>query len=136
MSPSFRAITVMAIGQVTVPYIDFGVGADLGMGSPMGKVVVGPATPVERAAGATINFQVHRIQSAEELEKALGTDAEASYGSGSFGANVSARFFYAKRTKIHSSSLFMLVTGHVELEFLSIDDPVLSKDAQALVSSR
>jgi hypothetical protein len=128
----------MAIGQVTVPHIngyDFGVGADLATGSPMGKVVVGPPTPVERAAGAAVNFQVHRIQSTEDLERALGIDAEASYGSGSFGANMSARFSYAKKNKIQSSSLFMLVTAHVELEFLSIDDPVLSEDAQALVSS-
>jgi len=128
----------MAIGQVTVPYLpgyDFGVGAELATGSPMGKAVIGEATPVERTAGATINFEVQRIQSTEELERSLGIDAEASYGSGSFGPNMSARFSYAKKTKVRSNSLFMLVTMRVELGFLSIDAPVLSPEAQALVSS-
>ena len=125
----------MAIGQVTVPYIggyDFGVGADFATGSPMGKVVNAPASPVDQASGAVVEFKVQRIQSTEELEQALGIDAEASYGSGSFG--VSARFSFAKKAKIQSSSLFMIVTAHVELEFLSIDDPILSQDAQTLVN--
>jgi hypothetical protein len=127
----------MAIGQVTVPYIggyDFGVGADLATGSPMGKVVNAPASPVDQASGAVVEFKVQRIQSTEELEQALGIDAEASYGSGSFGPNVSARFSYAKKQKIQSSSLFMSVTCHIELEFLSVDDPILSQDAQTLVN--
>ena len=128
----------MAIGQVTVPYLpgyDFGVGADLATGSPMGKVVTGSETTVQRASGATINFEVQRIQSTEELERALGIDAEASYGSGSFGPNVSARFSYAKKTKVQSSSLFMLVTTRVDLAFLSIDEPALGQDAQNLVGN-
>jgi hypothetical protein len=127
----------MAIGQVTVPYIggyDFGVGADFATGSPMGKVVDGPYSPVESAPGSIAEFKVQRIQSTEELEQALGIDAEATYGSGSFGPHVSARFSFAKKAKIQSSSLFMSVTCHVELAFLSIDDPVLSRDAQTLVN--
>lgn len=128
----------MAIGQVTVPYVPgyaFGVGADFATGSPMGKVVIGPESPVERAGGATVKFEVNRIQSTEQLEQALGIDAEASYGTGSFGTNVSARLSYAKKAKIQSSSLFMLVTTHVDLAFLSIDNPILSEDAKRLVSS-
>jgi PASTA domain len=126
----------MAIGQVTVPHIggyNSGVGADFATGSPMGKVVDGVPSPVDQAAGSVVEFQVQRIQSTEELEQALGIDAEASYGSGSFG--VSARFSFAKKQKVQSSSLFMSVTCHVELEFLSIDDPILSQDAQTLVNS-
>jgi len=111
------------------------VGADFASGSPMGKVVDGPVTPVEGAGGATVKFQVNRIQSTEQLEEALGIDAEASYGTGSFGTNVSARLSYAKKAKIQSSSLFMLVTTHVELPFLQIDNPILSQDAKTLVSS-
>jgi hypothetical protein len=125
----------MAIGQVTVPYrpgYDFGVGADLATGGPMGKAVIGTESMVENSGGATVKFEVSRIQSTEELERALGIDAEASYGSGSF--SVSARFSYAKKTKIQASSLFMLVTTRVDLGFLSIDDPELSADAQSLVS--
>jgi hypothetical protein len=39
-------------GQMTVPYVngyDFGLGADLGSGIPIGKVVNGEPTPVEHA---------------------------------------------------------------------------------------
>lgn len=124
----------MAIGQITVPYkpgYAFGVGADLATGGPMGKVVTGTESSVQQAAGATVSFQVQRIQSTEELERALGIDAEASYGSGSFG--VSARVSYAKKTKVQSSSLFMVVTIRVDLSFLSIDDPELNQHAQTLV---
>lgn len=126
----------MAIGQVTVPFkndYNFGVGADLATGSPMGKVVNAPAVPVEQATGKTVHFQVQRIQSTEELEQALGIDAEASYGCGAFGAGVSARFSFAKKAKIQTSSLFMSVTAQVELEFLSIADPILSPDARTLM---
>jgi len=101
----------------------------------MGKAVTGAESSVQRAAGATITFDVQRIQSTEELERALGIDAEASYGSGCFGPKVSARFSYAKKTKVQSSSLFMLVSTRVDLAFLSIDEPVLNRDAQGLVSN-
>ncbi|MFG3596475.1 PASTA domain-containing protein [Bradyrhizobium sp. RDI18] len=128
----------MAIGQVTVPFLPgyaFGVGADLATGSPMGRVVTGAEASVQRAAGATVAFDVQRIQSTEELERALGIDAEASYGSGSFGPKVSARLSYAKKQKVQSNSLFMLVSTRVDLAFLSIDEPVLSQDARDLVSN-
>lgn len=122
----------MPIRQVYVPYrqgYNIGVGADLSTGSPMGKAVNGTATKVAGAGAATVQFRVQRIQSTEELEEALGIDAEASYGCASFGAGVSARFSFAKKTRVQSSSLFMLVTAQVELAFESIDDPVLSDDA-------
>ena len=126
----------MAVHQITVPYLpgyDFGVGADLASGSPMGKVVDGAATTVQQAAGSTVNFQVQRIHSTSELEQALGVDVQASYGCGSFGPSVSARFSFAKNSKVQSSSLFMAVTAQVDLAFLSIDQPVLTADAAALV---
>lgn len=85
----------MAIGQITVPYFrgcgyNFGVGVDLATGSRMGKVVDGAASVVEDAEGATVEFRVERIQSTEELEQALGIQAEANYGCGAFGAGASA----------------------------------------------
>lgn len=126
----------MAVQQITVPYTggyDFGIGADLASGSPMGMVVVGDATPVGEAPGATVDFQVQRIHSTMELEQALGVDVEASYGCAAFGAGISARFSFAKNSKVQSSSLFMSITAAVELAFLSIDDPALSDDAARLV---
>jgi len=126
----------MAIHQITVPYLrgyDFGIGADLASGSPMGKVVDGAATPVQQAVGGTVNFQVQRVHSTSELEQALGVDVDASYGCAAFGAGVSARFSFAKNSKIQSSSLFMSVIAQVNLAFLSIDDPALTADAAPLV---
>lgn len=128
----------MAVHQITVPYLpgyDFGIGADLASGSPMGKVVQGAATTVQQAGGSTVNFEVQRIHSTSELEQSLGVDVEASYGCASFGAGVSARFSFAKNSKVQSSSLFMSVTARVDLAFLSIDEPVLTADAAALVEN-
>jgi hypothetical protein len=125
----------MALVQVEVPYkkgYDFGVGADLASGSPMGKVVDAPASGVESALGATTKFEITRIHSTAELETKLGISVEASYGSGAFGG-VSARFDYAKSSKIQSSSLFMAITAHVELAFNSIDQPALTAEAAQLV---
>ncbi|SCL25652.1 hypothetical protein GA0074692_2002 [Micromonospora pallida] len=122
----------MAIRQVTVPWVrgyDFGVGADLASGSPMGMVVAGGATPVDNAQGATVNIQIQRIQSTEELEQALGIDVEASYGCAAFGAGVSGRFSFARKAKVQASSLFLSISVQVELAFLSIDDPVLTAPA-------
>ncbi len=126
----------MTIRQAYVPYrqgYNIGVGADLATGSPMGKAVEGVASKVDGAGAATVQFNVRRIQSTEELEQALGIDAEASLGCSIFGGGVSARFSFAKSTKVQSSSLFMLVSAQVELAFESVDDPVLSSDADLLL---
>jgi hypothetical protein len=56
----------MALVQITVPYrdgYDYGVGADLATGSPMGKVVGGAFSGVEDAVGATTKFAIARIHS-------------------------------------------------------------------------
>lgn len=119
--------------EVTVPYranYDFGIGVDLATGSPMGKVAQGEASGVTGAQGAKTGFQISRITSTADLEKALQISVEASGGCGCFGA--SARMDYAKNSKVQSSSLFMAITSHVELENLSIDDPQLSPPAAEL----
>jgi len=126
----------MTIRQVTVPYregYNLGVSADLATGSPMGKAVDGVAGKVQGAGAATVSFVVQRIQATEDLEQALGIDAEASYGCAAFGAGISARFSFAQKSKIQSSSLFMMVTANVELAFESIDDPALTADADNLL---
>jgi len=126
----------MALIQIEVPYkkgYDFGVGADLATGSPMGKVVGGVDSPVDKAGGAITKFEISRIHSTSELETKLGINVEASYGCGAFGG-VSARLDYAKSSKIQSSSLFMAVTASVELSFLSIDEPTLTPEAAQIVN--
>jgi hypothetical protein len=126
----------MALVQVEVPYkkgYDFGVGVDLASGSPMGKVVGSAFSGVESALGATTKFEITRIHSTSELETKLGINVEASYGCGAFGG-VSARFDYAKSSKIQTSSLFMAITSNVELAFNSIDEPTLNSEATQLFS--
>ena len=86
----------MAIRTIEVPFRDdynVGVGADLASGSPMGFVVDGTAEGVQSAGGATVNFTVRRINTTEELHRSLGIDAEASFGSGLFGAGGRLVFF-------------------------------------------
>lgn len=124
--------------QVTVPIrdgYDFGVGVDLLSGAVMNQPVNAGAavTGVEHVGGITVDFIVQRIQSTSDLEQALGIDAEASYGSPSFGAGVSARFNFAKSAKIQSSSLFMTVTATVKLPVLSINAPSLTLEAGKVV---
>src|SRR5688572_28191018 len=110
----------MALRQVLVPWVrgyDVGVGADLASGSPMGLAVRGAASAVAGAGGDIVNITIQRIQATDELESALGIDVEASYGSAAFGAGASARFGFAKQSKVQVSSLFMAVSVLVELEF-------------------
>src|SRR5262245_34901130 len=115
----------MALVQVQVPYregYDYGIGVDLASGSPMNTVVTAAISGVTDAPGTTNELGITRIHSTSELEATLGIDADASFGCGLFGG-VSARFEFARASKIHSSSLFMAVTASVELGFTQIDAP-------------
>lgn len=123
----------MAQVQVEVPYrknYDFGIGVDLATGSPMGKVVDGAVSGVTNAGGATTSFRISRIHTTSDLEKTLGLDVKASGGSGCFSA--SGRMNFVQNSKIHTSSLFLAITATVELENLSIDEPVLTTQAAQL----
>lgn len=123
--------------QVTVPVragYDFGVGADLLSGSPMNQPVSsGQIDSIAHAAGATVGFIVQRCQTTHDLETALNIDAEASYGSVSFGAGISDRFTFAKNSRIQSTSLFMTIVSVVKLKTLSINAPTLTPEAAKLV---
>lgn len=127
----------MSLRQIVVPYVrgyDYGIGADLASGSPMGLSVHGVVSGAP-GRGATVDYQIQRITETSELESALGVDVEASFGSAAFGAGVSARFSFAKNSKVQTSSLFMAVTATVDLEFLQIDDPELTEDAARIFSN-
>jgi hypothetical protein len=128
----------MAIRTIEVPFRDdynIGVGADLASGSPMGFAVDGSAEGVLNAGGATVNFTVRRIQTTEELHRSLGIDAEASFGSGLFGAGVSARFSFSKDCSVQTSSLFLMIDCKVALEHLSIKAPRLTQNASQLIDN-
>jgi hypothetical protein len=95
----------------------------------MNSSVRAEATPVDQAGGSSVDIQIQRINSTQDLERALGVDAEASYGCASFGPSMSARFSFSEQSKVQASSLFMTVTIRVQLEFLSIDSPHLTDEA-------
>jgi len=126
----------MSTQQITVPYrkgYDIGIGADLLSGGPLALAVTGTPSGVEGAGGASVNFTLQRIHSTSDLERALGVDVDASYGSASFGAGVSDRFSFAETSQVQTSSLFMTLSVTVQLEFLQLDSPVLTADAAGLV---
>lgn len=127
----------MAQMQLTVPIrngYNFGVGADLLSGEAKNQPVRNDViSSVKGAEGASVGFEIQRITSTSELEEALGIDAEASYGSPSFGAGVSDRFNFAKKSKVQASSLFMTLIARVSLKILSIDAPFMTKEASDLV---
>lgn len=100
----------------------------------MGKAIQGETSGVALAAGATVGFNISRIQSTHELEEKLNIEAKASYSAGPF-ANVSGRFDFAKSSKIQSSSLYFAITANVLLGQTSIDDPQLTPAAAALVDN-
>ncbi|TIT75891.1 MAG: PASTA domain-containing protein [Mesorhizobium sp.] len=126
----------MGLTQVVVPMIksyDFGIGVDYSTGSPMNRAVQGEITGVKNAGGSTASWSITRITTTEELESALGISAEASYGVPAF-QGASARFDFAKRSKVQSSSLFLMLSAFVKLEYLSIDEPELTDAAKQLIS--
>jgi hypothetical protein len=129
----------MTIPQASVPWqqgYNYGVGADLVSGSPMGMVVDGRNPGgVTGAHGSTAQFQVQRIQTTSDLEQALDIDVSASYGAAAFGAGVNARFSFAKESEVQTSSLFMSVVAKVALEFKQIDDPVLTTNSASLIDN-
>jgi hypothetical protein len=61
----------------------------------MGQAIQGDsASTVDLASGATVRFEITRIQSTADLEEKLNVTAQAGYSAGPF-ANVSGRFSFA-----------------------------------------
>jgi hypothetical protein len=128
----------MALTQIQVPHqasLDFGIGVDSNTTSPMNKVVQGEISGVIGADAAKAGFNISQIQTTRELETALKIDVSASYGSVAFGAGVADRFSFATSSKIQNSSLFMAITATVDLATHSIDEPVLTAAAAAMVDN-
>jgi hypothetical protein len=119
--------------QMSVPHLDgydFGVGLDSLSGTLMNLAVTPTVGPPAGAGGSDHFFQVARVSTTHDLQRSLGIDASASYGT--FGANVSGRFNFAQEVSVHSASLFMTITATVRLANLSIPDCVLTPAAAAL----
>ncbi|MEV0032465.1 PASTA domain-containing protein [Nocardia sp. NPDC050793] len=88
-------------------------------------------TPPEVGSGGAGNFTFRRIDTTSDLETELGIDAELSAGVGPF--SVDASFNFAKRCRIQSSSLSVLVSAEERFAFRQMDSPELSPAAADLV---
>jgi hypothetical protein len=127
----------MVMQQLTLPHrtsYNFGVGIDRFTGTAL-NLAVEPTISTPAGGGANQSFQVTRVSSTKDLQQQLGIDAEASYGCGSFGLGVSARFGFAEHSEVHSSSLFMAVTATAQLAEVTIDECVLRPAAAQLTDN-
>jgi hypothetical protein len=110
---------------------DIGIGVAAGTGSPMALGATGAVTAPQVGTGGSGSFTFRRIQSNEDLATELGIGADISAGIGVFSA--SASFDFAKKCKIQSSSLAVLVSAEEKFAFQQMDSPVLSPSAASLV---
>lgn len=124
----------MVLKQETVPFregYDIGIGVTMATGSPMALGAEGAVTPPEVGAGGTGKFTFRRIDTTSDLETELGISADVSAGVGPF--SVDASFDFAKRCRIQTSSLSVLVSAEERFAFKQMDSPRLSPAAAELV---
>lgn len=116
------------------PGLDFGVGVDSATGGRRQFGATG--APQKMQAGITGgdgSFSLFKIEDTHDLETHLGISAEASGGVGLFTA--SARFSFARDTKVQSSSIMMLMTCTKSFGFTQILKPDLDPSAAPLVAN-
>lgn len=112
-----------------------GHGIDVLAGNHLPNIAVdGPLTPITMAQGQRVTSQLVRIDDVSSLHKSLGIDVSASgyY----YGYSASAKMDFATSCNINSHSTYLLVRIQVQNAFLSMDDPVLTKDAMDLLTSQ
>jgi hypothetical protein len=127
----------VAVQNQVVPYqpgLDFGVGVDSATGGRRQFGATG--APQKMQAGITGgdgSFSLLKIEDTHDLETHLGISAEASGGVGLFSA--SARFDFARNTKVQSSSIMLLMTCTKSFGFTQILKPELDVSAGPLVAN-
>jgi hypothetical protein len=124
------------MANLNVPYQeghDFGIGVDSVTGDALQKGIVGEISTVEGASGGSGSFKLIKINNTSDLETHLGISADLSIGVGLFSA--SARFDYAKDSKVHSESINLLITCTKEFGFRQIDKPTLDAEAAELLAN-
>ena len=124
----------MALKQVEVAFrkgYDIGMGVAAASGSPMALGATGEVTPPQVATGGSGSFIFRRVETTEDLETELGISAQASGGVGLFSA--SGSFDFAKKCKIQSSSLAVVMSAEEHFAFQQMDSPALSPTAAELV---
>jgi hypothetical protein len=131
MSASTEDIVVFKQEQVPMrDGYDIGIGVSMASGSPMALGAVGAVTPPQIGTGGSGSFVFRRIETTTELETELGVEADVSAGIGLFSG--SASFDFAKRCRVQTTSLTVLVSAVERFAFQQMDSPSLSDAASGL----
>ncbi|MEU0254153.1 hypothetical protein ABZ299_16955 [Streptomyces sp. NPDC006184] len=124
------------VASPEVPFVhgmDFRVGVDTASGAARNAAATGAPSTVPGAGGSTISFFMEQVDTVEDLMTSLGISAKASGGIGLFSA--SARFNFAQSCKVHSSSVFLIVSVQVTEAFQSIAQPGIDPGAADLLAN-
>ncbi|MFG2669042.1 hypothetical protein ACGFY6_32985 [Streptomyces sp. NPDC048387] len=124
------------VASVEVPIVDgmdFTVGVDSATSSARNAAATGNPSPIPGGTGSIISFHMEQVETVEDLMDALGISAKANGGIGLFSA--SARFNFAESCKVHSSSVFLIVSVQVTEAFQSIRQPGIDPSAAALLAN-
>jgi hypothetical protein len=124
------------VASPEVPFVhgmDFRVGVDTASGGARNAAATGAPSAVPGAGGSTISFFMEQVETVEDLMTSLGISAKASGGIGLFSA--SARFNFAQSCKVHSSSVFLIVSVQVTEAFQSIAQPGIDPGAADLIAN-
>ena len=98
-------------------------------GDACNVAATGTPTTIQHAGGDTVSFRMTQVSTMSDIETALGIDAQASGSCGLFGA--SARFDYAQKCSINSSSVFLIGSVQVTQAFSSAQAPGVNPAAAA-----
>jgi hypothetical protein len=112
---------------------DIGIGVAMATGSPMALGTTGEVTAPQFGTGGSGSFTFSRLETSEDLETALGIEADVSAGIGLFRGSASLDF--AKQCRIQSSSLCVMVSAREDFAFKQMDSPALSPAAATLVEN-
>jgi hypothetical protein len=125
--------------QTEIPFLDgmkVGLGYDVLTGAAnKSTAVIGAAlTAPAQAGGQTVITTLRIVQESSVLHQTLGVSVDASVGN--LYGDLSAKFKFASDIAVNSFSLYVVVGVEVFNAVLTLDDPVLSPAAEALLRTR
>lgn len=125
-------------GQIEVPFLDgmkVGLGYDALTGAATkSTAVTGTSlTAPAQASGQIVKTTLQIVQESSVLHQALGIDIEAS--AGNLIADASAKFKFANDIAVNSFSQYVVVGVEVFNATLTLDSPVLTAEASALLAA-
>lgn len=119
----------------TIPYaddMDLGRGYNVLAGDALpSTAVLGSLTSVIEAGGQRVESEIRRVDSSEQLNRAMGVSVEAGGSYSGFSAN--AKVEYSESSSINSYSTYLLVKVLVKSKTITLKDPVLTDDAAELI---